>query len=62
MAKKKACKQCREFVDAEECPTCHTTSFTTTWKGRLVILDAKESVIANKIGIKKNGEYAIKVR
>lgn len=62
MAKKKACKLCRMFVEEEECPTCRTSSFTNTWKGRLMILNPEKSVIAQKIGIKKKGEYAIKIR
>jgi RNA polymerase subunit RPABC4/transcription elongation factor Spt4 len=32
------------------------------WQGRLNILDANKSMIAQKIGIKVKGEYAIKVR
>jgi len=62
MSKKKACKLCRMFVEAEECPNCRTSSFTTTWKGRLTILNPEKSVIAQKIGVTKKGEYAIKIR
>ncbi|MCA9477692.1 MAG: DNA-directed RNA polymerase subunit E'' [Nanoarchaeota archaeon] len=36
--------------------------FIQTWKGRVVITDAKRSHIAQKMGIEKDGEYAIKVR
>ena len=62
MAKKKVCKMCRMFVDGEECPNCKSGLFTTTWKGRLAIFNPEKSVIAQKIGIKTKGEYAIKVR
>jgi DNA-directed RNA polymerase subunit E" len=62
MAKKKACKMCRMFVDGEECPNCKTSTFTNTWKGRLAIVNPEKSRIAGKIGIKNKGEYAIKVR
>lgn len=36
--------------------------FTPNWKGRVFILDPKNSMIAEKMGIEKEGEYAIKVR
>ncbi len=60
--KKKACKRCKSFVDSDVCPNCKSQDFTTTWQGRLHILDPKKSVIAAKIGIEKKGEYAIKIR
>lgn len=62
MSKKKACKLCRMFIEGEECPNCRISSFTTTWKGRLMILNPEKSVIAQKIGVTKKGEYAIKIR
>mgnify|MGYP001599541975 FL=1 len=59
---KKACKKCRLFIDGQECPICHNSNFTETWKGRITILDADKSEIAKKVGIDIKGEYAIKVR
>lgn len=59
---KKVCKKCRLFVEGQECPICHNSNFTETWKGRIAILDAEKSEIAKKIGIDVKGEYAIKVR
>ncbi|MBT4935885.1 DNA-directed RNA polymerase subunit E'' [Candidatus Woesearchaeota archaeon] len=62
MAKKKACKKCKLFVEGDICPICKSNSMTTTWQGRLYITDAERSMIAQNIGIKAKGEYAIKVR
>ncbi|PIN74825.1 DNA-directed RNA polymerase subunit E'' [Candidatus Woesearchaeota archaeon CG10_big_fil_rev_8_21_14_0_10_36_11] len=62
MAKKKACKKCKLFVDGDTCPVCKSNIMTTSWQGRLYITDAERSMIAQKIGIKVKGEYAIKVR
>ncbi len=59
--KKKVCKTCRIFVDGKECPLCKKQNFTTNWKGRIAILDARKSDVAKRVGIKKKGEYAIKV-
>lgn len=59
---KKVCKKCKLFVEGASCPVCNGTSFTDNWKGKLNVLDANKSEIAQKIGIKQKGEYAIKVR
>jgi len=60
--KKKVCKKCKIFVSGNECPICKGNQFSTNWQGRINILDVENSDIAKKIGIKVNGEYAIKVR
>ncbi len=60
--KKKVCKNCKRFVEGNECPACKATQFTNVWKGRIHILDASKSEIAKKIGIGVKGEYAIKIR
>lgn len=62
MSKKKACKRCKLFVEGDTCPQCGTSSFSNSWQGRLYIVDVTKSMIAEKIGIKIKGEYAIKVR
>ncbi|PIN81931.1 DNA-directed RNA polymerase subunit E'' [Candidatus Woesearchaeota archaeon CG10_big_fil_rev_8_21_14_0_10_30_7] len=60
--KKKACKKCKLMFDSgSECPNCKNSNFSTNWKGRLNILDSKESFIAKQVGIDTAGEYAIKV-
>lgn len=60
MAKRKVCKQCRKFTEGQTCENCGSSSFTTAWHGRLHIIQQDKSVISEKIGIEKNGEYAIK--
>lgn len=50
------------FIEGNECPICKTNQFSSSWQGRLHIIDASKSVIAEKMGIKSKGEYAIKVR
>ncbi len=62
MSKKKACKRCKLFVEGDTCPVCLTTSFSTSWQGRLFITNPEKSIIAQKINITAKGEYAIKVR
>ena len=60
--KKKVCKGCKIFVDGSVCPICKGNQFSVNWQGRLNILDANKSSIAEKIDIKVKGEYAIKAR
>lgn len=62
MSKKKACKKCKLFVEGSRCPICGSENFTTSWQGRLYVVDVNNSTIAEKVGIKVKGEYAIKVR
>ena len=50
------------FVEGSECPICKSNQFSTNWQGRLYVVDTNKSIIAEKIGIKSKGEYAIKVR
>lgn len=60
--KKKVCKKCKLFVEGGECPLCKGNQFSTNWQGRLFVIDPDKSLIAQKIGLKAKGEYAIKVR
>jgi len=59
---RKVCKKCRIFVKGDSCPICKNNQFTTNWQGRINIVDADKSMIAEKVGIKVKGEYVIKVR
>jgi len=60
--KKKVCKSCKYFYDGSECPLCKSTTTANAWQGRINVIDSDKSMIANNIGIKVKGEYAIKVR
>jgi len=60
--KKKVCKRCKLFVDGGECPYCKENQFTTSWNGRITFLDVSKSMIAQKMGVDKEGEFALKVR
>lgn len=63
MAKKKACKSCKMIVTSDgKCPNCGSESFTQSFQGRVFVTNPEKSVIAEKIGAKAKGEYAIKIR
>lgn len=44
------------------CPICNSASLSKDWSGYVVIIDPKESIIAEKLEIKLPGKYALKVR
>lgn len=59
---KKVCKNCRLFVEGDVCPICKSNIFTDNFKGRVYVVDAANSLVAQKIGFNTKGEYAIKIR
>ncbi len=64
MAKLLANKNTKELLTDSEIKEkrLNIGEFIQTWKGRVVITDAKKSYIASKMGVEKDGEFAIKVR
>ncbi|MEM3374520.1 MAG: transcription elongation factor subunit Spt4 [Candidatus Woesearchaeota archaeon] len=62
MVKEKVCKNCKIFVEGEQCPICKESNFTNTYQGKLYIIDANKSFIAQQLEIKEKGKYAIKIR
>lgn len=63
MAQFKACKKCKYLVEsADNCPACGSQSFTNNWQGRISVLDANKSQIAEFVKIQAKGEYAIKIK
>ncbi len=59
---KRACRQCRLLFDAGSCPLCNNSDFATSWNGRITVVKADKSEIAQRLLITKDGDYAIKVR
>ncbi|MBS3772853.1 MAG: DNA-directed RNA polymerase, subunit E'' [Candidatus Thermoplasmatota archaeon] len=57
----KACKKCHMLADNDVCPYCNTPT-SEHWQGYMVIIDPERSRIAEKMGIKMPGKYALKVR
>lgn len=60
----KACRRCKFLVPHEEekCPKCGSTDFTDEWEGMILVVDINNSKIAEMLGIKEPGKYAIKIR
>ena len=63
MAKPKACKLCKTIVEeGEKCPNCESKELTEGFKGRIVVLNPEKSELAQKVGLKEKGNFAIKTR
>ena len=58
----KACKNCRMIVPehVQKCPNCGGKDFTTKFRGIFVLLD-ESSELAQRLGFKKKGAYALEV-
>jgi DNA-directed RNA polymerase subunit E" len=60
---KYACRKCKYILaeDEKKCPSCGGSEFSDEWSGIVIIIDTSSS-LANIIGAKIPGRYAIKVR
>ncbi|MFA6268931.1 MAG: transcription elongation factor subunit Spt4 [archaeon] len=62
MLKEKACRNCRFIVEeGAVCPNCNETTFTTFWRGYVVIINPEQSEIAKKMGITRRGKFALRL-
>ncbi|MDO8627606.1 MAG: transcription elongation factor subunit Spt4 [Candidatus Diapherotrites archaeon] len=62
MGKEKACRACKYVVEeGDKCPKCNGTTFTTFWKGYVVILNPDQSEISKKMGVEATGKYALRL-
>jgi RNA polymerase subunit RPABC4/transcription elongation factor Spt4 len=64
MAKKYANKQTKRLLTESAIKELNMQigEFSDSWQGRIYIKDVANSHIAKEIGIKKKGEFAIKIR
>ncbi len=57
----KACKNCRLVLEGDVCPIYKQSELTSSWKGMTIIFNPEKSEIAQKLGIKIPGKYAIRL-
>lgn len=61
MAEKlKVCKECGYMTTEKQCPMCSSKQFVEKHKGSVLVLDSKNSQVAQTLNIKNNGKYALK--
>jgi len=61
MVKEMACRKCKCVTIGKVCPNCKSSDLTPDWRGSVLIVDPVNSVVAQSLGIKEKGKYAIKV-
>ena len=64
MTKKLASRTTKEILLETELKDkgVNKADFSPTWQGRIYVLNPEQSGIAAKLNLKKQGEFAIKVR
>ena len=63
MKQDKACRSCRFVLEegGDVCPVCGSNSFTTFWRGYVVVIKPENSQIGQKMGLTKAGKYALRL-
>jgi len=58
----KACRHCHYITNEDRCPVCGSRDLSDEWFDLVIILDPENSRIAQTLGVKTAGKYAIRVR
>lgn len=58
----KACRACRTIFEGKECPACGSKETIEGFKGKISVLNADQSELASKLGLKKAGVFAIRFK
>lgn len=61
MAKWRACRNCKALTTENKCPICGSDDLTYNWEGIVAITDPLHSQVANMLGYKKVGIYALRI-
>jgi len=58
----RACPDCHLISSTSVCPNCKSTGLSDDFSGLAIILDPEGSAIAQAMGVKTKGRYALRVR
>jgi DNA-directed RNA polymerase subunit E" len=58
----RACRNCKIIIEENVCPICKGTDLSDDYSGLLIVVDPEGSQMAQKMEIKKEGRYALKIR
>jgi DNA-directed RNA polymerase subunit E" len=60
--KEKACRNCRYILEeGDTCPNCNEKTFTTFWRGYVMVMNPEQSEIAKRMGITRRGKFALRL-
>lgn len=58
----RACRTCKIITDEAACPICKGTDMSDDYSGLLIVLEPEGSQLAEKMEIKQEGRYALRIR
>jgi DNA-directed RNA polymerase subunit E" len=60
----KACKACRmvSTEEVEKCPNCGSSELSAKFSSQIIIFDPEKSKMAEKLGAKVPGRYAVRIK
>lgn len=58
----RVCRTCKIITDESACPICKGLDLSDDYSGLLIILNPKDSQIAKRMEIEKEGRYALRIR
>jgi len=58
----RACRTCKIITEENACPICRSTDLSDDFSGLLIVLDPENSQLAEKIDLKEEGKYALRIR
>ena len=58
----RACRTCKLISDEPTCPNCKGSDLSEDYSGLMIVLDPEGSILAEKLGVKEPGNYALKIR
>jgi DNA-directed RNA polymerase subunit E" len=58
----RACRKCKIITEENACPICRSTDMSDDYSGILVVIDPEGSQLAEKMEIKREGRYALRIR
>ena len=59
----KACKNCKLIInEGGTCPNCQGTDLTEKFNSQIQVFDPEKSELAQKIGAKAPGKYAVRIK
>jgi len=58
----KACRLCKIVTEESVCPVCKNSELSEDFQGFVIILNPGKSQLAQLMGIKEEGQYALKIR
>lgn len=61
MVREMACRRCKFVTAGKVCQVCRSSDLTPDWAGIALVMRPDTSMIAQTLGISREGKYALRV-